>query len=92
MNITWISSPAAIVAVPIGCAAYLWSGHTEAGLTLVLSVAALTFSQLVLYSSRRFEASMAARIDELLSIFPEARDDLLHAEELTEREIKELRR
>lgn len=97
MNLTtsltnWIASPIGQAAVPALCLTWWRVGLAEATLTLLLSVAALTFSQLVIASQRRFEAAVMAKLDELLFAFPAARDELLHLEDLPEREIQELRR
>ena len=87
-----LAHPITIVALILGCLTWWWFGLPESTLTMVLSIAALTFSQLVLAAGRRFESAVNARLDELVFAVPEAREDLLHAEELTEAEIKELRK
>lgn len=60
-------------------------------LTTLLSVLAITLSQMVLASQRREAAASKAQMAELIHAIPGARDDLADADKLTEAQIRELR-
>ena len=58
--------PAAIVLFPLLCTAYLVSGGSELGLTLVLSVLAISTTQLVLLAQNRESEATQKKLDALL--------------------------
>lgn len=67
-------------------------GWFEATLTLTLSVAAITMSQLVLREQARGDKAIHAKLDEIIGALSGARNDLMHVEDMAEREIEEKRR
>lgn len=65
---------------------------------MVLSIAAITLTQMVLNSqmhreedTHRRDVALHAKLDELIRVTSEARDDLMQAEQKTEQEIEQLR-
>lgn len=102
----WISARVAAVAaqpwaqagVIVLCALWLWSGHAVDTLTLVLSVLAITLTQMVLNTQRTREAeahrrdmALHAKLDELIVSMKGARDELAGIEEREEEEIEQIR-
>lgn len=73
------------------CVVWWAVGGDMLALTTVLSVVAITLSQMVLSSQRREAAALKAQMAELVKAVPDARDELADADKLTEREITELR-
>jgi len=86
--------PAAILGMALFCLAwFLVAGEKgENALTLVLSVLAITLTQMVLNQQRKSERALHLKIDELLYAQSEARDEVAEIEGLTELEIESLRR
>jgi len=86
--------PLAIVLVAIFCATwFIVGGETSVNtLTLILSVAAITLTQMVLNQARRTEAALHIKIDELILAASGARNELAGIEGKTEEELEALRR
>lgn len=86
--------PAAIATVALFCGAwFLVSGQAgENMLTLILSVLAITLTQMVLNQQKRSEAALHMKIDELILAKSGARDELAGIERKTEDELEALRR
>jgi low affinity Fe/Cu permease len=75
--------PLAIVAVPVAC----WLASrvlSETALTLVLSIVAISFTQLILYASACDDRALHAKVDELIRAIEDA-DDALIGKEREER-------
>ncbi|MEO5938373.1 MAG: low affinity iron permease family protein [Sphingomonas sp.] len=86
--------PAAIAIVAIFCAVWFVRGGAAGinTLTLILSVLAITLTQMVLNQQRRSEAALHMKIDELILTKRGARDELAGIEHKTEDELEKLRR
>jgi low affinity Fe/Cu permease len=86
--------PATILAVAVFCAAWFLVGGQagENTLTLILSVLAITLTQMVLNQQRRSEEALHMKIDELILAKRGARDELAGLEHKSEEEVKRLRR
>jgi low affinity Fe/Cu permease len=86
--------PAAIATVALFCGVwFLVSGQAgENMLTLILSVLAITLTQMVLNQQKRSEAALHMKIDELILAKSGARDELAGIERKTEDELEALRR
>jgi low affinity Fe/Cu permease len=86
--------PTAIAGVAFFCGAWFIIGGqgTENTLTLILSVLAITLTQMVLNQQRRSEAALHMKIDELILAKQGARDELAGIEKKTEDELNALRR
>ncbi len=84
-------NPFAIIFVVVLCIAWIAAGYAVDFLTMLLSVLAITLTQMVLNQQRRHEAALHLKIDELVHSLDGARDDIMGAELLTEAEIEELR-
>jgi low affinity Fe/Cu permease len=86
--------PASILLVIIFCAMWflsLGSGF-ENTLTLILSVAAITLTQMVLNQQKRHDAALHMKIDELIHALSGARDEIAGIETKTEAELEVLRK
>lgn len=86
--------PLALVGVIAFCLAWflLPLGNTAtAVLTLVLSVLAITLTQMVLNQQKRHEAALHLKIDELIHAMKGARDEVMGIETKSERELEALR-
>jgi len=67
-------------------------GNTAtAVLTLVLSVMAITLTQMVLNQQKRHEAALHLKIDELIHAMKGARDEVMGVETASEAELEALR-
>jgi len=86
--------PTAIASVAVFCAVWFLVGGqaSENALTLILSVLAITLTQMVLNQQRRSEAALHMKIDELILTKRGARDELAGIERKTEDELQALRR
>jgi low affinity Fe/Cu permease len=86
--------PAAIALVAIFCAVWFLVGGaaSENALTLILSVLAITLTQMVLNQQKRSEAALHMKIDELILSKRGARDELAGIERKSEDELEALRR
>lgn len=86
--------PAAIFSVAAFCLAWFLLGgpNGENSLTLILSVLAITLTQMVLNQQRRSERALHIKIDELILSVVGARDEVAGIEALTEDELEQLRR
>ena len=85
--------PSVIVAVLLICAiCFFWLGEGVATvLTLVLSVAAITLTQMVLNQQKRHEAALHFKIDELIHAMKGARNEVMGIESKSEEELEALR-
>jgi low affinity Fe/Cu permease len=86
--------PAAILLVAVFCAMwFLVTGHAgENTLTLILSVLAITLTQMVLNGQRRSERALHLKIDELVIAMKGARNEIAGIENKSEDELEALRR
>jgi low affinity Fe/Cu permease len=66
-------------------------GTATAVLTLVLSVMAITLTQMVLNQQKRHEAALHLKIDELIHAMKGARDEVMGIESKSEAELEALR-
>jgi len=86
--------PSALIFVLLFCG--LWftlplGDAATAVLTLVLSVLAITLTQMVLNQQRRHEAALHLKIDELIHAMKGARDEIMGIEHKSEAELEALR-
>jgi len=86
--------PASIIFVALFCGGWFIVGGSasENALTLILSVFAITLTQMVLNQQRRSEIALHIKIDELVLAMKGARDEVAGIEGKTEEELKRLRR
>jgi low affinity Fe/Cu permease len=68
----WFATPAALLSVPIGCGAWILLGLPIDTLTLLLSILAISMTQLVLVSQGNDERAVQHKLDELIVATPEA--------------------
>lgn len=68
--------PIAIILVPVLCAAWLWLGYPVDGLTLGLSIIAISTTQLVLVGQNNSEAAVQRKLDEIVRAVPDADSSL----------------
>lgn len=89
----WAGSPLAIILVAIFCGAWflLTGAAGENSLTLVLSVASITLTQMVLNGQRRSEQAMHLKMDELVLAMEGARNEVAGIEQKTTDELEALR-
>lgn len=87
-------SPIAILLVAVFCAVwFLRAGQAgENTLTLILSVASITLTQMVLNGQRRSEQALHLKMDELVYAIRGARNEIAGIETKTEEELEALRR
>ena len=85
--------PLAQILVIVFCAAWflLLGPAATAALTLVLSVAAITLTQMVLNQQKRHDVALHLKIDELIHAMKGARDEIMGIEGRSEAELEELR-
>ena len=90
----WAGAPLAIVLVALFCAVWFLRAGTagENTLTLVLSVASITLTQMVLNGQRRSEQAMHLKMDELVLAMEGARNEVAGVEAKTADELEALRR
>lgn len=74
-----LAHPWAIVLVPLACLAACLL-LSEIALTLLLSILAISFSQLVLAEAKRGDEALHAKIDELIRAIDTADDSLIGKE------------
>lgn len=84
-------NPFAIIILVIGCIVLVLAGYGVDILTLVLSVLAITLTQMVLNQQRRHEAALHMKIDELVHGLEGARDEVMGIENKTEFEMDAMR-
>lgn len=87
-------APMAIILVALFCAAWFFEAG-EAGensLTLILSVASISLTQMVLNGQRRSEQALHLKIDELVYAMKGARNEVAGIESKTTEELEALRR
>lgn len=86
--------PMAILLVAVACAAWFIIGgpSAENTLTLILSVLAITLTQMVLNQQRLNERALHMKIDELVYAVKGARDEIAGIEGKSEEELEALRR
>ncbi len=91
---TLAGHPAAIISVAMFCAGWFLIGgaSSENALTLVLSVFAITLTQMVLNQQRRSKIALHIKIDEIVLAMNGARDEIAGIEDKTEAQLQELRR
>lgn len=86
--------PLALIGVVVFCLAWFMLPLGDAAtavLTLVLSVMAITLTQMVLNQQKRHEAALHLKIDELIHAIRGARDEVMGIESKTEAELEALR-
>ncbi|WP_029935170.1 low affinity iron permease family protein [Sphingomonas sp. UNC305MFCol5.2] len=86
--------PAALVGVIVFCIAWFLlplGDKATAVLTLVLSVLAITLTQMVLNQQKRHEIALHLKIDELIHAMKGARDEVMGIETASESELEALR-
>ena len=85
--------PLALIGVIVFCAIFFLAlgESATAVLTLVLSVMAITLTQMVLNQQRRHEAALHLKIDELVDAMRGARDEVMGIENKSEDELEALR-
>jgi low affinity Fe/Cu permease len=86
--------PSAQIGVMVFCFAWFLlplGDKATAVLTLVLSVLAITLTQMVLNQQKRHEAALHMKIDELIHAMKGARDEIMGIESKTEAELEALR-
>lgn len=86
--------PGALIFVIIFCAAWFLlplGQQATAILTLVLSVLAITLTQMVLNQQKRHEVALHLKIDELIHGVRGARDEIMGIENKSEAELEALR-
>ena len=86
--------PAALVGVIVFCCAWFLlplGNRATAVLTLVLSVLAITLTQMVLNQQKRHEVALHLKIDELIHAMKGARDEVMGIESKSEAELEALR-
>lgn len=86
--------PAALAGVIVFCCAWFLLPLGDAAtavLTLVLSVLAITLTQMVLNQQKRHEVALHLKIDELIHAMKGARDELMEIEGKSETELEALR-
>jgi len=85
--------PLALIGVIVFCAAFFLAlgQSATAALTLVLSVMAITLTQMVLNQQKRHEAALHLKIDELIHAMRGARDEVMGIESKSEEELESLR-
>lgn len=85
--------PMALIGVLLACAAcfLLFGSEVTGALTLVLSVAAITLTQMVLNQQKRHDVALHLKIDELIHGVRGARDEIMGIERKSEAELEELR-
>lgn len=86
--------PGALIGVVVFCVAWFLlplGNAATAVLTLVLSVLAITLTQMVLNQQRRHEAALHLKIDELIHAVTGARDEIMGIETKSEAELEALR-
>lgn len=86
--------PLGQIIVVVFCASWFIIGGSAAenALTLVLSVVAITLTQMVLNQQKRSEKALHLKIDELIFSVRGARNEMAAIEGLTEEELEALRR
>ncbi len=86
--------PLSILIVALFCGAWFLSTGPagENTLTLILSVASITLTQMVLNGQRRSERALHIKIDELVLALEGARNELAGIEQRTDEELEALRR
>jgi low affinity Fe/Cu permease len=91
---TLAGHPMSILTVAVVCAAWFIIGGTAAEntLTLILSVLAITLTQMVLNQQRISERALHMKIDELVFAMKGARDEIAGIERKSEDELEALRR
>ena len=92
------ATPIAQIMVILVCAAWFLGGFATDLLTAILSIMAITLTQMVLNQQKvreaeahRRDVAMHAKLDELLIATGEARNEMAGIEELDEEEIQELK-
>lgn len=85
----WFSHPIALVAFPVVCISYLLMGGKENSLTLILSVIAISLTQMVLNAQNVDMEQTKLQISELILANPKARNKV-NKKDMTKDEIESL--
>ena len=72
----WFAKPVVIAGIPLACIVWLLAGGSVAVLTNILSVLAISMTQLVLVGQNVSETIVQAKLDELVRAVPDADDAL----------------
>ena len=94
LGATLAGHPLALIGVLVFCFAWFLlplGSSATAVLTLVLSVLAITLTQMVLNQQKRHEAALHLKIDELIHAMRGARDEVMGIEGKSEAELEALR-
>jgi len=86
--------PLALIGMILFCCAWFLLPLGESAtavLTLVLSVLAITLTQMVLNQQKRHESALHLKIDELIHAMRGARDEVMGIEHKSEAELEKLR-
>ena len=75
----------------IASVVWLSAGGSLAGLSVALSIVAITLTQMVLNQQRRREIALHIKIDELVKAETGARSELAGIENMSEEQLRELR-
>ncbi len=87
----WFSHPLAILLLPAACFAYIWTGGKVDNLTLLLSVLAISLTQMVLRAQNVDAEATKLQMAELVRAIPDARDEVAK-EDLTIDDVHRLRK
>lgn len=87
----WSSHPAAIILLPLVCILYLYLGGVESRLTLILSILAISLTQMVLKAQNLETETNKLQMAELVKAIPGARNEVAK-ESLTQAEIQALKK
>lgn len=85
----WFSHPIAIIALPLACISYLQLGGEEGRLTLILSVLAISLTQMVLNAQSVDMEQTKLQIAELVIATPKARNEVTK-KDMTKGELRHL--
>lgn len=72
----WFASPFAIVLIPVLCGLWFVARLSVDLLTNILSILAISTTQLVLLAQKRGETAMQRKLDELVHAVPDAHDEV----------------
>lgn len=87
----WFAHPAAIFLFPISCITYIKLGADVNVFTLVLSILAISLTQMILRAQNVDAQATKLQIAELIRTNPEARNVVIK-EDLTQDEVKSLKK
>ena len=84
------ASPVGVVSIPVVCSIWLAAGLSTNGLTLALSILAISMTQLVLLAQQQEAIRTKAQTAEIIKALPEARNELANLEGLAAEDISQL--